>query len=666
MIALLVSVALGSIAVTPQMCRNRDDFMRLKLPGLCAVISQNEGSALAAAFARQWGLDADQSACAVTAVKAMERAGGRGDATTPNAWRACVERWPNVLVLWSAANLEPSGLAFAEPFLSKTTPETRAHLMKLAGGSVQPALAKLAPDVASRIEILRRASTFASRDIALHLFEDSRAQLTLEQWEALVFLINEALLDGEPLWAAELFAAFPKPIRERLARDPSFLGSERPWLALGLLALGDSPGAKSMVFEPLKPDAPLGRRALEWSLTGARTKTAWDESIAALEDTGAYFGVGTAVVLRGYLVPHEGRLDVAVANRASEANPRGGGPWVASRLAAARARAMSRWVPAKATPPKATAAIDTPATFFTERTTKWSGETAKRIAPLKVPAGFVFVRAEKLGTRTVVLATSERFDPMYFKTSGGYWLLVLEGSRWTQTYLGLAEHGPFVASRSTTVPLLDAAGMVRVVVDEAPRSAENPRAEPTVLRTNVVLEAPLKTLQLDSDGDGLSDVAEARLLLDAHDADSDHDGVLDGNDRAPRTHDTRADATTAMWNAFFVDFAPLPDTFAARPWGDEDEELWKVADALCVEFYVFSEPLPPGVTMPARFVALTPAEYAAASRRFGPFLVTRLGLTSESANHGLIGWSRGRAHGSRRIDLAGDGGYVVTKLHETK
>jgi len=51
--------------------------------------------------------------------------------------------------------------------------------------------------------------------------------------------------------------------------------------------------------------------------------------------------------------------------------------------------------------------------------------------------------------------------------------------------------------------------------------------------SGIYLEIPFADLERDSDGDGLTDLAEQRLLTDAGNPDTNGDGTADGNDRAP-------------------------------------------------------------------------------------------------------------------------------------
>jgi len=95
------------------------------------------------------------------------------------------------------------------------------------------------------------------------------------------------------------------------------------------------------------------------------------------------------------------------------------------------------------------------------------------------------------------------------------------------------------------------------------------------------LRASLADLMKDSDGDGLTDLAEQQLPLDPRNADSDGDGIRDGEDPLPNVALTKA--TTSRHSAFAAalgfltnepDLAisvlvPRSDTFMRRRSGDE-------------------------------------------------------------------------------------------------
>jgi hypothetical protein len=168
----------------------------------------------------------------------------------------------------------------------------------------------------------------------------------------------------------------------------------------------------------------------------------------------------------------------------------------------------------------------------------WRGAAPQVKSPPELP-GFWPVRAERSGGRTVVLALSSRFDPTGEVSMGGYWLLLSEGERWQAVYLGFSDHRPFHAWARSRVPLLDAHDVVRLDVAQAAIQDRTIRFPPLataapVTRAHVVLEAPLSELLKDTDGDGLSDLTEARLLMNPRSTDTDGDGVPDGDDSMPR------------------------------------------------------------------------------------------------------------------------------------
>jgi hypothetical protein len=140
-----------------------------------------------------------------------------------------------------------------------------------------------------------------------------------------------------------------------------------------------------------------------------------------------------------------------------------------------------------------------------------------------------------------VIAVSDLYDERWSASAGGYWVLLSDeqGSRWRRPlYTGLRANLPYTVRAQSALPLL--AGdclQVEVEVEELASffTSDSGPAElaPRQPRAGIYLEIPLAELERDSDGDGLSDLAEERLLTDPEDADTDHDGIGDGEDPMP-------------------------------------------------------------------------------------------------------------------------------------
>ena len=180
-----------------------------------------------------------------------------------------------------------------------------------------------------------------------------------------------------------------------------------------------------------------------------------------------------------------------------------------------------------------------------------------------------------------------------------------------------------------------------------------------------MLEAPLSALAKDTDGDGLSDLVEARLLLDPKKQDTDGDGTIDGDDATPRLDD-RLPATplAEVYNAFFEDFLTgrkQPQAIVVAP-GGSPMGTPRVADLNDVRF-LQGEPAALGGLRPLHpIVTLTEAELEAARARFGAFYPMSIDVSLNGKDHAFIEWDEGWRGGSCRIDRDEKGVLVVTNL----
>lgn len=156
------------------------------------------------------------------------------------------------------------------------------------------------------------------------------------------------------------------------------------------------------------------------------------------------------------------------------------------------------------------------------------------------PEGFDPVRFESSGTQLLVLAASQNFDPVGEISSGGYWLLrSLDGGKnWRPPlYTGLRIYVPYVIRSRSKLPLLEG-DRLRIEVDIKEIDESSITFPPVMLRakrekTGIYLDFDLAALEKDSDGDGLTDLAEERLLTDPERSDTDGDGIRDGEDLMP-------------------------------------------------------------------------------------------------------------------------------------
>lgn len=177
----------------------------------------------------------------------------------------------------------------------------------------------------------------------------------------------------------------------------------------------------------------------------------------------------------------------------------------------------------------------------------WSGEpppAQPELAGLPVPAAAVLRHQSVAGEHYVLFQSSELDLPGEIPAYG-VWLVRTEAGAWTApAYLGLQQHFPYVVTPESALPLVED-GRLQIEVQAreiAPGSITFPPVGLSLARQEdgLFIARPLSEVFADTDADGLTDLAEARMGLDPRRADTDGDGRADGADPAPLTAPTGA------------------------------------------------------------------------------------------------------------------------------
>ena len=149
---------------------------------------------------------------------------------------------------------------------------------------------------------------------------------------------------------------------------------------------------------------------------------------------------------------------------------------------------------------------------------------------VRLPEGFNPVRLERDGERAVAISLARFYDPTGDVAQGAYWVHISDdgGRHWQRPlYTGLAHRFPYVVPASSRMPLLDGDRLnLEVEIDEADTATATHllHAIPVPSRrraTGLYIQLPLDVLARDTDGDGFSDIAERRLLMDRPSVGSD-------------------------------------------------------------------------------------------------------------------------------------------------
>ena len=137
------------------------------------------------------------------------------------------------------------------------------------------------------------------------------------------------------------------------------------------------------------------------------------------------------------------------------------------------------------------------------------------------------------------------------------------GQSWTYYYTGITHCQPLCFKPQSKMPLFNKHGDLQLeacllrqisplILGHAP--------EYELVKDGLLLTIDLETLRKDSDGDGFTDIVEARFMTDPFNNDTDGDGVADGLDLHPRISVPRSEKTVVyeyLIQTRFADTIPL-------------------------------------------------------------------------------------------------------------
>ncbi len=254
-----------------------------------------------------------------------------------------------------------------------------------------------------------------------------------------------------------------------------------------------------------------------------------------------------------------------------------------------------------------------------------------------LPVGrYAVIRLEERGGERLLVYRDSTYDLPGETGAYGLWFDRSIGGVWGEPiYLGLQEHFPYVVTPESRLPLLDGDRLqIEVQVREVdPESISFPPVGLRLKREEdgVVLTASLAELTRDGDADGLSDLVERRLDLDAGNPDMDGDGALDGADPMPQVaHDPSTPrGRTALASAILkqmIGYDAAALVVPVSPPGEGLEDMLASAigrppvPARRDTFIVGGDPsLFAGLDLPFRLLVYTPEALRALTERGAPF-----------------------------------------------
>lgn len=245
------------------------------------------------------------------------------------------------------------------------------------------------------------------------------------------------------------------------------------------------------------------------------------------------------------------------------------------------------------------------------------------------------------------LRLSDDYDSRVVLPMLGLWLwrTPLPDGPTRRFYLGLRQHAPFEAL-NTDAPLISG-GELRLLVRSSEIEEDSIVLPATHLRYKtgepVELRASLADIMKDSDGDGLTDLAEDRLMLDPHNPDTDGDGIPDGEDTLPNLADQPP--------------TPRQEAFAAAlafAFGTRQDDPQRPTPAFEHVLFLHADPADVGGLAKDRRVIILPTSLSfdklTARPGFAHFSAGSLSLKMLDDNHAEAGFGSGMGGGKLALD----------------
>ena len=286
--------------------------------------------------------------------------------------------------------------------------------------------------------------------------------------------------------------------------------------------------------------------------------------------------------------------------------------------------------------PVLTARLDAPRlTLFTEHAMpsqwQWKGERTDDWPDTKAYPNLdaTIVALSPVADRMFAVAVAHDLDPRGEVSLGGYWLHLSSdrGRTWTGPYyLGFAHQFPYVVPSVSRLPPFNG-DRLQLEVERREVDESSITFPPVALRAKSVgkhryLSIDLAALRRDSDGDGLTDPAEEKLLLDPRSADTEGDGVNDADDPLPlqpRARDGTDRVTQLMTQLVSVLFGGPPHVQQSAAAGGESSSMTGQPDPFGARptLFVEADECPFGHNMPVRAICLAPQAFDRYRAKFG-------------------------------------------------
>ncbi|HEX6642041.1 MAG TPA: hypothetical protein VF215_13060, partial [Thermoanaerobaculia bacterium] len=267
------------------------------------------------------------------------------------------------------------------------------------------------------------------------------------------------------------------------------------------------------------------------------------------------------------------------------------------------------------------------ASLASEATIIDCSDAAKVAASTNLPPFVHPIRMERNGDELAAVAISSAVDPAGEVALGGYWILRSRdgGRTWSEYYTGLRQNMPYVVVPASRLSLMDG-DRLRIEVEVQELDTSSITFPPVALRLartqkNLYLDLPWAELTRDSDGDGVTDLLEERIVTDPHDADTDGDAMPDAEDGLPQVAFAGGAGVEAEILASALDDFSLGGGRIVVGIPEAETASCQIGTSAIshgVLFLVSNRASFAPLTMDGRAVVLTKDELTAYTKKFGP------------------------------------------------
>ncbi len=160
--------------------------------------------------------------------------------------------------------------------------------------------------------------------------------------------------------------------------------------------------------------------------------------------------------------------------------------------------------------------------------------------------------------KAIIYTDSKYDDP----SNQGIWVALYskQEHRWHKYYTGLSEKTPLYLKWFSKKSLFKNDNTLQIeaafLQQTSPNSLPVNTAKYALIKDGLLVEFDLKKLAMDSDGDGLTDIEENKMMLNPYNKDTDGDGISDSEDPNPRFNLAPTNKTI-IYEAFLSGI-PLP------------------------------------------------------------------------------------------------------------